>query len=138
VKVKQVIVVRKDLNMRRGKEVAQGSHGSCMWMANRWREYNERPWWKKLWYLFRHGSLKLSEAEKEWLVGRFTKVVVQVNSEDELLAVFYKAKEKGLLSNLVVDSGATEFNGVPTSTVVAIGPNFEEDFVGVTDTLKLY
>lgn len=136
--VKQVIVIRKDLNMRRGKEVAQGSHGSCMWMANRWRAYNAMPWWKRWWYFFRHGSLKLSQAEREWLVGRFTKVVLQVNSEDELLQVFYKAKEKGLLACLVTDSGATEFNGVPTNTVVAIGPNNEEDFVGVTDSLKLY
>lgn len=121
---KQVIVIRKDLKMRRGKEIAQGSHGSCMWIAERWRKFGD--------------NLILSEAERAWLVGKFTKVVLQVSSEEELLGVYNKAKEKGLLACLVTDSGATEFNGVPTNTVVAIGPNFEEEFAGVTDDLKLY
>lgn len=110
--------------MRRGKEIAQGSHGSCMWMADRWRRLGT--------------SIMFNEPERAWLLGKFTKIVVQVNSEEELLDVYKKAQEKGLLSYLVTDSGATEFDGVPTNTVVAIGPNFEEDFVGVTDHLKLY
>lgn len=121
---KQVIIVRKDLKMRRGKEIAQGSHGSCMWIAERWSRFGD--------------NLMLSKAERAWLTGKFTKVVLQVNSEEELLAVYNKAKEKGLLAFLVTDSGATEFNGVPTNTVVAVGPNFEEEFAGVTDDLKLY
>lgn len=37
-KPKQVIVIRRDLNMRRGKEIAQGAHGSCSWLA-------EKVWW---------------------------------------------------------------------------------------------
>lgn len=122
--VKQVIIVRKDLKMRRGKEIAQGSHGSCMWFGERWRRLGD--------------NLMLSEAERAWLLGSFKKVVLQVNSEEELLAVYNKAKEKGLLACLVTDSGLTEFDGVPTNTVVAIGPNFDEDFAGVTDDLKLY
>ena len=32
---KQVIVIRRDLNMRRGKEIAQGAHGSCSWLAEK-------------------------------------------------------------------------------------------------------
>lgn len=121
---KQVIVIRRDLGMRRGKEIAQGSHGSCMWISERWRECGDK--------------LTLSEAERAWLKGSFKKVVVQVNSEEELLAVYQKAKNKGLIACLVTDSGLTEFNGVPTNTVVAVGPNFEDEFAGVTDELKLY
>ena len=32
---KQVIVIRRDLKMRRGKEIAQGAHASMLWLADR-------------------------------------------------------------------------------------------------------
>ena len=32
---KQVIVIRRDLRMRRGKEIAQGAHASTAWLAER-------------------------------------------------------------------------------------------------------
>ncbi len=31
---KQVIVIRKDLKMRKGKEISQGSHSSIMWLID--------------------------------------------------------------------------------------------------------
>lgn len=34
---KQVIVIRRDLNMRRGKEIAQGGHAACGWLADKVR-----------------------------------------------------------------------------------------------------
>ena len=33
--VKQVIVMRKDLKMRRGKEIAQGAHASMAFLAKK-------------------------------------------------------------------------------------------------------
>jgi PTH2 family peptidyl-tRNA hydrolase len=33
--VKQVIVIRRDLRMRRGKEIAQGAHASMAWLTRR-------------------------------------------------------------------------------------------------------
>ena len=32
---KQVIVIRRDLRMRRGKEIAQGAHASMAWLRQR-------------------------------------------------------------------------------------------------------
>ena len=32
--MKQVIIIRKDLKMRRGKEIAQGSHASMAFLLN--------------------------------------------------------------------------------------------------------
>lgn len=53
----------------------------------------------------------------QWLNGSFTKTVVRVNSEDELIEVYNKAREAGLNTVLITDNGETVFNQ-PTKTVV--------------------
>jgi PTH2 family peptidyl-tRNA hydrolase len=60
-----------------------------------------------------------------------------VGSEAELLEVYESALVAGLHTSLIVDAGRTEFNGVPTKTCIAIGPEFPERLVGITDQLKL-
>lgn len=57
-----------------------------------------------------------------WVNGMFTKIVLGVDTEEELLAVHEAAKAAGLPTALIQDMGATEFGGVPTFTTVAIGP----------------
>ena len=59
----------------------------------------------------------------EWLQNKFTKIVVSVNSEAELIDIFNKSKEKGVPCAIIEDCGATEFHGVPTKTCCAIGPD---------------
>lgn len=125
--VKLVIVIRKDLGMRRGKEISQGGHASGAWLSRRVQKTVNSG-----------DELLLSEEEKEWINGSFTKACVQVNSEAELLEVHQKAKEAGLNSILITDMGLTEFNGVPTNTCCGIGPHEVEKFTGITSHLKLY
>jgi PTH2 family peptidyl-tRNA hydrolase len=36
-----------------------------------------------------------------------------------------------------VDAGLTEFNGVPTKTCIAIGPNWSDEIDEITGHLKL-
>lgn len=64
----------------------------------------------------------LSEDMAFWVEGVFTKVILGVETEEELLAVYEAAKAAGLPTSLIQDMGATEFRGVPTHTTVAIGP----------------
>jgi PTH2 family peptidyl-tRNA hydrolase len=124
---KQVIVIRKDLKMRRGKEIAQGAHAS-LGAVLRVTFDNE------------DGS-RLIPADPRltpWLDSSFTKVTVTVNSEAELLELHEKAKTAGLITCLIQDSGKTEFNGVPTFTTLAVGPDTREKVEGVTGHLPLY
>ena len=107
---KQVIVMRKDLNMRKGKMVAQGAHASIAFITSR--------------ILGNHFSL--SSAEWDWIENSFTKICVGVESEDELLAIHAAATSRGLVSHLIRDAGLTEFGGVPTYTCCAIGPDWVE------------
>lgn len=74
---------------------------------------------------------------ENWINGRFTKVCVSVDSEAELDEIYNKAKEAGLICSMIVDAGLTEFNGVPTKTCCAIGPEWPEDINKITGHLKL-
>lgn len=125
--VKQVIVIRRDLNMRRGKEIAQGAHAAMLWMVKRMadaRSQGQLPWF--------------DGAETDWLYGRFTKIVLQVPDLPALMAVVEKARAKNLKAEIVEDSGRTEFKGVPTITYIAIGPEYVHHFEGVTSDLEKY
>ena len=117
---KQVIVIRRDLKMRRGKEIAQGAHASMAWLVSR------LP------------NVALSEAEVAWLEDGTRKICVTVNSEDELLRLDDLAKENGLTAELILDAGHTEFGGVPTWTTLAIGPDWDDRIDPVTGDLTLY
>ena len=128
---KQVIVVRKDLNMRRGKEIAQGAHASLAVFFNMMdMEKNGKKYECTL--------IHTSEAMHEWMTGGFTKITVVVNSEQELLDVYNKACAAGLPCSLIRDAGKTEFAGVSTLTTVAVGPAFSGDVDKITGGLKLY
>ena len=67
----------------------------------------------------------------------FTKIVVSCDSEEELNNIYETAKENNLPCSIIVDSGLTEFNGVPTKTCVAVGPASENAVNEITGHLKL-
>ena len=129
---KQVIVIRRDLKMRRGKEVAQGSHASMQFLLDAIEVSNKKRF---LWFF--RVPVKFTKVEKEWFKGFFTKVCVRVDSEEELLSIHEKAKESGLKSYLITDAGKTEFHGKPTPTCLAIGPDEAEKLNKVTGHLEL-
>jgi PTH2 family peptidyl-tRNA hydrolase len=74
----------------------------------------------------------------EWIESGFTKVCVRVDSEEQLLEVYQRAKDAGLAAHLITDSGKTEFDGVPTKTCCAIGPDYSDRIDKVTGHLELY
>lgn len=133
---KQVIVMRKDLNMRKGKMVAQGAHASmgCLLYMMNVEERERMDGTKMDVYSFEaiHNT-----AIHDWLSRKFTKVCVSVNSEQELLDVYEKAKDEGLPAVLITDSGLTEFGGVPTHTCVGIGPWRRSEIDKITGHLSL-
>ena len=164
--IKQVIVVRADIfkNCRRGKEDAQVAHASLAFITRRIQKQLEAEK-GKITYVEKVNPLNpektvkvpsaffggkepkkmkelFSKEELEWMVEvpgekSFAKIVVQVENEEELVAIYEKAKIAGLESNLITDSGATEFHGVPTKTAVGIGPDYSEKTDLITGNLKL-
>jgi len=124
---KQVIVMRKDLGMRKGKMVAQGSHASLRALL---AAGAPDPTGQTF-------VIPMSEPMKAWLTERFTKVCVGVESEAALDAVVAAARAANVPCALIVDAGQTEFHGVPTKTCCAVGPGWIEDVDAITGTLGL-
>ena len=126
--VKQVIVIRKkftkdgnSFGLRRGKEIAQACHASMAFMVD--CILNNKPF---------------NKYEEKWFSGLFTKTVVTVDTEEELEAIYNNAISKGLVAKMVTDAGKTEFDGIPTKTALAIGPDVVSKIDEVTGHLKLY
>lgn len=116
---KQVIVMRTDLGMRRGKQIAQGGHAAIGALRAAWR----------------HGLY--ADVADHWFLTGTTKVCVRVDSEDALMRVYGEAVRRDLPVDLVVDAGHTEFHGVPTRTCLAIGPCWADEVDPVTGELVL-
>ena len=114
--VKQVIILRTDLNMRKGKMVSQGAHGSVT------------------------ATLSIpsdADYKKQWLDGGMTKITVQVKTEEDLLLLNKRASMAGIPSVVITDAGLTEFKGESTITCVTIGPYWSDEIDVITKDLKL-
>jgi peptidyl-tRNA hydrolase, PTH2 family len=111
--MKQVIVMRNDLKMSKGKTAAQACH-ACL------------------------GSYKKSDSSKikEWERDGEKKVIVKVNSLEELFEIKEIAKKNNISNYMVKDAGRTE---IPTGTMtcLGIGPDTDEIIDKVTQDLKL-
>lgn len=133
--IKQVIVMRTDLNMRKGKMIAQGAHASIAFLTDHGQNVHS--------YYPGDGShrytleVELTDDQMRWINGIFKKICVRVDSEKELLDICEAASEAGLTVNLIQDAGLTEFGGVLTYTCCAIGPNDSEVIDKITGELKL-
>lgn len=123
--IKQVIVMRHDLGMRRGKQIAQGAHASMSFLCRRLQDRSSV------------GLNDFSEAQQEWLSGSFAKVCCRVDSEEELMTIHDRAVRANLEVHLITDAGKTEFHGQPTQTCLAIGPDYAERIDEITGELRL-
>lgn len=129
-KPKQIIAIRKDIRMGKGKLAAQVAHASMKTIL----DFADRS--------MCDGQITLTfgpyGAMAEWLFDeRFTKICVGVEDEKELDMLMESAKVAQLPCSMIIDNGLTEFNGVATKTCIAIGPAYPHDIDPITRHLKL-
>ena len=147
---KQVIVFRKDLlkgpnAIRKGKFGAQVAHASLGALLKLFNISKKEPI-----RLGSYGDIEPGQIHYEysvtfgentvlddWLNGKFTKVVVSVDSDEELIALNKALDETYIPHALITDAGLTEFHGVPTNTCLGIGPYVSEEIDKFTGNLPL-
>lgn len=110
---KQVILVRQDLKMPKGKMAAQVSHASVdatlkskSGIVNEWRNYGAK------------------------------KIILNVTDEKELLNYMKIAQNQGIVTSLIKDAGHTVLEK-GTVTCLGIGPDKEDLIDKITGKLKM-
>ncbi len=134
---KQMIVIRRDLKMRKGKIAAQASHASveAVLMALKKENLLDKVEVSNNYvYLDTDNHSPLAE----WFNKGVAKICVYVDSEEELLQIHQKANEMGIISSLIQDAGFTEFHGIPTYTALALEPLPKDIADEITGGLPLY
>ena len=117
---KQVIIIRTDTEMRKGKMCGQVAHAA---VTAFWKSAN-------------HPQPQARANTFKWLNDIQTKVVCKVSSEAELESIAQKAEEAGLVVARIRDAGHTQLDP-GTFTCVGIGPDTKERLEPITGGLKL-
>src|SRR3989344_2809593 len=101
--LKQVILVRGDLKMPKGKMAIQACHASV------------------------EAALR-SDVDKlqSWRKQGMKKVILKVKDKKELIKYNQMAKDSGFTTALITDAGKTYFD-TATTTCLAIGPDEEDN-----------
>lgn len=112
--LKQVILIRSDLGMSKGKIAAQAAHGAV------------------------EATLKSDKIMvSKWRIGGMKKITLKVESKEELFKYLQEAKDFGLVTGLITDAGKTEI-APGTPTCLAIGPDDENKIDQITGNLKSF
>ncbi|MBR9682928.1 peptidyl-tRNA hydrolase [Candidatus Woesearchaeota archaeon] len=110
---KQVILIRQDLKLPKGKLAAQASHASV------------------------DAVLKSDETTiKAWRAEGMAKIVLKVKDQTQLVKLFQQAKDNDLTASLITDAGKTVI-APGTKTAVAIGPAEAVEIDKITEKLPL-
>lgn len=110
---KQLIIVRQDLQLPKGKLAAQCAHAAveAAWRAPK-------------------------ESVRSWRDQGMGKVVLKVPDEQAMIAELQRAKDAGFPTALITDAGKTVV-APGTRTCIAIGPAASEDLDKYFSALKL-
>ncbi|MGM5487780.1 MAG: peptidyl-tRNA hydrolase Pth2 [Nanobdellota archaeon] len=114
--MKQVILVRMDLKLPKGKLAAQVGH-ACVEATLK-------------------GIKHQRDTVSSWHKEGMKKVVLKVVDEREMLSYMQQAKDEGIMTALITDAGRTIVEP-GTRTCLAIGPGEEEKIDRITKKLSL-
>ncbi len=115
--MKQVIIIRKDLDLSKGKMAAQASHAAVN-ASNSVRKREKNKW-------------------KRWMEQGGKKIILKAESEKDLIELKELAEKRNLSTSLIKDAGYTEISS-GTITALGIGPDEEEKIDDVTGALETY
>ncbi|TFG29379.1 MAG: peptidyl-tRNA hydrolase [Promethearchaeota archaeon] len=113
---KQVILIRTDLGMSTGKKCAQACHASVS-ASDLVRVKNKNIW-------------------KNWKNTGQKKVILKVQSKEQLQEIYILLQKTKIECFLVKDAGLTQLEP-GTTTALGIGPTLSNEIDKITGDLKL-
>ena len=122
--IKQVIVVRKDLKLRKSKLASLAAHAAMQFILD--NNESDRP--DEL-------QVKLSQQEVQWIKGTFDKDVLGIDSRDALSDMVLKAELNGVNVYSVFDKSKKPDEG-PQLVCAAFGPDEEDQLAQIIGSLK--
>ncbi|MHA1972379.1 MAG: peptidyl-tRNA hydrolase Pth2 [Candidatus Hodarchaeales archaeon] len=117
IEYKQVIILRKDLKMSKGKAAAQASHAAVAATIKVMRE-------------------KRKDFDAWWRTGQ-RKVVLAIDSESDLIQIEKKLRRTGVVVVKIDDAGRTQLPP-NTTTALGVGPYLNKAVDMITSGLKLF
>lgn len=111
--LKQVILVRQDLKMSKGKIAAQASHASVECLLKTHKDLIE-----------------------EWREQGMKKIILKVKDKAELMKYRKLAQDANISTCVITDAGHTEVEP-GTVTCIGIGPDDENKIDRITGELKM-
>lgn len=124
--VKQVIVVRRDLHLRKDELAAEAARASMQFLIDN----NEADRGNEL-------TVKLSNEEASWLMSGSLVSVVGCGSEDALRDLVLRATLADIEVHEITDAHKVDLDGTPTLTCAAFGPAPTDELDRITGALKL-
>lgn len=151
--MKQIIIVRKDLNMSKGKMAAQVAHASMAFLTDIIRKYS-------IWGCEITGDVNNefyacnihipSDIYNDWICGSFTKIILEAKNKHQLEKVYKISEELGFKEGIhyfpIKDNCYTELepeevdeNGVGrTLTCIGFIPLSDETANKISKKYQLY
>jgi PTH2 family peptidyl-tRNA hydrolase len=114
--LKQVIIIRSDLKMGKGKIASQAAHASVL--------------------AYLKTSLSNPKLAKKWLELGMPKIVLKVSTLDELLDIYKKLQDNSIVAVIIQDAGRTQIQP-NTITALGAGPAQKSELDKFTKHLKL-
>lgn len=125
--LKQVILLRRDMRLRRAEAAALASKASMAFIV----EGDESD---------QSGSVKvtLSGIEAEWMLGTSTRIILGVTSEDAMRKLLLKAELQGVSTYEIMGSSSGKVDEGVQLIAASLGPDDSDKLDLITGNLKLF
>jgi peptidyl-tRNA hydrolase len=125
--IKQVILLRRDIRLRRAEAAALAAKASMSFIS----EGNESDRSDVV-------QIELSGIEAEWLLGNSTRIVLGVSSEDAIRKLLLKAEIQGISTYEILGSSRGKIDEGMQLIAASLGPDEGDKLDAITGNLKLF
>ena len=125
--IKQVILLRRDIRLRRAEAAALAAKASMSFIS----EGNESDRSDVV-------QIELSGIEAEWLLGNSTRIVLGVSSEDAIRKLLLKAEIQGISTYEILGSTSGKIDEGMQIIAASLGPDEGDKLDAITGNLKLF